>query len=129
MSHSGDPRPGVRLLAARLLRGIGGPAAAERLIRLAGDDDSAVRVAASEALGYLNHWLAAPTIAKLLDDPESRVRLAAALALDRLGPAGELLLRRARAKGSERASAAASRILDDPSRATFAIPAAVSAEG
>ena len=126
MSHAGDPRPGVRLLAARLLRGIGGPSAAERLTRLAGDTDMAVRVTASEALGYLNHWVAAPTIAKLLDDPESRVRLEAALALDRLGPAGELLLRRARSKGSERASAAASRILDDPSRAPYPLSPAVS---
>lgn len=111
-----DGRPEVRLLVARLLRGIGGPAAAEHLTRMASDTAPKVREAAIEALGHLNHWTASPVIAKLLDDPVARVRLSAALALDRLGPTGELLLRRAKGKGSERAAAAASRILDDASR-------------
>lgn len=116
VAHVDDARPEVRVLVARVLRGIGGPAAADYLVRLAKDPAPPVRVVAVEALGYLNHWVASPAIAGLLDDPVSRVRLAAALALDQLGPAGELLLRRARNKGSEVAAAAASRILDDPSR-------------
>lgn len=114
--HHRDERPEVRLLVARLLRGIGGPAAGEHLTRMASDTAPKVREAAIEALGHLNHWIASPVIAKLLDDPVARVRLSAALALDQLGPTGELLLRRAKGKGSERAATAASRILDDPSR-------------
>lgn len=115
-----DPRPEVRLLVARLLRGIGGPAAADYLVELAIDESERVRETAIEALGFLNHWPASAAIGRMLDDPVSRVRLSAAVALDRLGPTGELLLRRARAKGSEVASAAARRILDDPSRAARA---------
>lgn len=123
VAHEGDARADVRLLVARLLRGIGGPDAAAALLRLIRDDDHRVRAAAAEALGYLSHWVASPPIAKLLDDPEPRVRLAAALALDQLGPTGELLLRRARTKGSVAAAAAAARILDDPSRAAAQVPA------
>lgn len=115
-AHLDDRRPDIRLLVTRLLRGIGGPTAAEYLVTLAADPDARVRESAVEALGYLNHWVASPAVAALLDDPESRVRLSAALALDRLGPTGELLLRRAKTRGSERAAAAASRILDDPAR-------------
>jgi HEAT repeat protein len=121
--HHGHESPEVRLLVARLLRGIGGPAAGDQLMRLATDPSPKVREVALEALGYLNHWVASGPVAKLLDDPVSRVRLSAALALDRLGPTGELLLRRARSKGSEQAAAAASRILDDPSRVAPAIGA------
>jgi HEAT repeat protein len=117
IEHHDDPNPDVRLLVTRLLRGIGGPVAAEHLVRFTADASPKVREAALEGLGYLNHWVASPAIAKLLDDPVSRVRLAAALSLDQLGPTGELLLRRARSKGSEVAAAAASRILDDPSHA------------
>jgi HEAT repeat protein len=119
-AHLDDRRADVRLLVTRLLRGIGGPAAAEYLMKLAADPDAKVRESAVEALGYLNHWVASPIVAALLDDPVSRVRLAAALALNQLGPTGELLLRRAKTRGSERAQAAASRILDDPSRRTAA---------
>ena len=115
--HLDHPSAAVRLLIARLLRGIGGREAADHLVRLTADPAPRVREAAAEALGYLNHWTASGPVAKLLEDPESRVRLAAALALDQLGPTGELLLRRSKMKGSERAAAAASRILDDPSRA------------
>jgi hypothetical protein len=123
IAHARDLQPQVRLLVARLLRGIGGAAAAQELMRLSADPDPKVRAVAAEAIGYLNHWVASTTVAKLLDDEESRVRLAAALALDRLGPPGELLLRRTRSKGSERAAAAASRILDDPSRAAALLAA------
>ena len=112
-----DPRPAVRLLAARLLRGISGPDAAEQLSRLLADEDPRVRAAAADGIAFLSHWKASPSVARLLDDPDSRVRIAGALSLAQLGPAGELLLRRIRSKGSERAARAAARMLDDPSRA------------
>lgn len=114
--HASDPRPAVRLLAARLLRGISGPEAATPLTRLLADDDPKVRAAAADGIAYLNHWTSATAVARLLDDPDSRVRIAGAASLAQLGPAGELLLRRARSRGSERAAIAASRMLDDPSR-------------
>ena len=117
LKRATDPRPAVRLRVTRLLRGIGGADAVDQIGRMTTDSDPLVRAAAAEALGYLNQWTAVSIIARLLDDSISRVRLAAAVSLDQLGPAGELLLRRARAKGSAPAAAAASRILDDPSRA------------
>ena len=117
LAHIADPRPDARFLVARLLRGIGGPAAADQLTALLRDGSESVREAAAEALGFLNHWPAAPAVAALLNDSVSSVRLSAAGALDRLGPPGELLLRRAKSRGTETASAAARRILDDASRA------------
>ena len=117
VAHSADPRPTVRLLAARLLRGISGPDAAEHLARLLADADPKVRAAAAEGIAYLNHWTAATSVARLLDDSDARVRIAGAASLAQLGPAGELLLRRIRSKGSERAATAAARMLSDPSRA------------
>jgi HEAT repeat protein len=114
--HTADPRPAVRLLAARLLRGVSGPEAADHLTRLLADTDATVRIAAAEGIAFLNHWTASPAVLRLLDDDDSRVRIAGAASLAQLGPAGELLLRRSRSKGSERAALAASRVLDDPSR-------------
>lgn len=116
MAHLADPRATARLLVARLLRGIGGPVASEKLLELLDDPDESVRETAAEALGYLSHWPGAGRIAKLLDDPVSSVRLAAANALGQLGPPGELLLRRARLRGSAHASLAAGRVLEDATR-------------
>jgi hypothetical protein len=116
MAHRDDPRPAARLLVARLLRGIGGPVAAEALVTMLADADESVREAAAEALGYLNHWPASAAIARLLDDPASSVRLASAGSLGQLGPPGELLLRRARLRGSPHAAIAAGRILEDVAR-------------
>ena len=115
-AHVTDRRAEVRRLVARLFRGMGGAVAAAALTDMLRDDADVVREAAAEALGFLNYWPASPTVAGLLDDSVSRVRLAAALSLDRLGPPGELLLRRARVRGSNVAAMAARRILDDPSR-------------
>ncbi len=111
-----NPVPLARLLVARLLRGIGGPAASGHLVTLLNDVDASVREGAAEALGYLTHWPAAAAIARLLDDPDSSVRLAAAGALAQVGPPGVLFLRRAERHGSEYAAIAAARILDDTAR-------------
>jgi len=111
-----DPHPRIRCLLARLLRGLGGAVASERLVEMLKDGDDSVREAAAEALGFLNHWPAAPVVAALLDDPSSRVRLAGAVALGRFGAPGELFLRRALTRGSDVAVAAAMRILEDPVR-------------
>jgi hypothetical protein len=116
-----NPDPRVRRLVAKLLRNVGGPVAADYHVRILRDPAERLREVVVEAIGFLNHWTASPAVAKLLDDPASRVRLAAARALDCLGPTGELLLRRAKLKGSENASAAARRILDDPSRSPVVI--------
>lgn len=88
--------PPVRVRAARLLRAIGAPAALDRLAEMLGDASADVRAAAATALGTAGHWPAASAVARLLDDEAWEVRTAASVALQRLGPPGELLLRRAR---------------------------------
>lgn len=111
----------VRCLVARLFRGMGGAFATTQLTEMLDDTDAAVREAAVEALGFLNHWSSSPVVAARLEDGSSRVRLAAALALDRFGAPGELFLRRAIARGSDAARAAAHRIINDPSRSAMLV--------
>ncbi|HEX6117617.1 MAG TPA: HEAT repeat domain-containing protein [Solirubrobacterales bacterium] len=88
------PDPAVRARAASLAAAIGGPEAVESLVLMLGDGDPEARAAAATGLGHLGRWEQAASVAGLLGDPEWRVRRAAALALRRMGPTGELLLRR-----------------------------------
>jgi HEAT repeats len=87
--------PAVRLRAVSLTGAVGGPAAAETLVAALDDGDPAVRAAAAQGLGSLGHWRAAARLGGLLGDDRFAVRSAAASALLRMGPTGELMLRRA----------------------------------
>lgn len=89
------PQPVVREAAFRALGTAGGPEAADRLIEGLEDPDAEVRTAAARALGELEHWPAGPGLVKALADPAWDVRAASGRALVRIGPPGELLLRRA----------------------------------
>ncbi|MFO7895095.1 MAG: HEAT repeat domain-containing protein [Longimicrobiales bacterium] len=88
------PVPEVRELAYRALGGTGSRDAADRLEQGLEDPDTSARAAAAAALGELEHWPAGPRLARALSDPAWDVRAAAGRALVRLGPPGELLLRR-----------------------------------
>ncbi|WP_028067785.1 HEAT repeat domain-containing protein [Solirubrobacter soli] len=90
-----DPDAVVRSWAARVLGGLGGDEHAAAVVERLADEDAEVRAAAAVALGRLGHWPSAPAVAALLTDRDWNVRRSAALALRALGPAGELLLRRA----------------------------------
>lgn len=108
---------GIRVAAARLLGGIGGAGAAERLIALLGDGEARVRAAAAQALGRMQHWPAASLLAERLRDRTWRVRREAALALRAIGAPGALFLRRA-LKGDDRFAAdMAQQVLDLPEAA------------
>jgi HEAT repeat protein len=85
----------VRSWAARVLGGLGGEEHAAAVVERLADENPEVRAAAAVALGRLGHWPSAPSVAALLTDRDWNVRRSAALALRALGPAGELLLRRA----------------------------------
>ncbi len=89
------PSPAVREAAFRALGTAGGHDAADRLIEGLEDPDAEVRTAAARALGELEHWPAGPGLVKALADPSWDVRAASGRALIRIGPPGELLLRRA----------------------------------
>lgn len=93
LSHHGDPM--VRRGAYRALGMTGGAEAAARLEAALEDRFAPARAAAAEALGVMGHWPAARRLAGSLGDPSWDVRSAAGQALIRLGPPGELLLRRA----------------------------------
>jgi HEAT repeat protein len=99
----------VRAAAARLLAAIASPEAAETLSSLLADPDPGVRVAAARGAGRGGAWKEAAALAPLLGDENWTVRDAAARALERLGPTGRLLLRRA-ARGGD---PLASRVLDE----------------
>jgi HEAT repeat protein len=58
------------------------------------DPETSVRAAAAVALGEMGHWPAGPYLVKRLGDPAWDVRAAAGRALVRIGPPGELLLRK-----------------------------------
>ena len=92
---TGSPDPSVRQRAAALAASIGGPQAAAALVTMLRDPHPDARAAAAQGLGHLAHWPAAASVATLLDDGSWQVRYAAARALTRMGPTGELLLRRA----------------------------------
>lgn len=86
--------PAVRAAAFRVLGATGGRDAADRLERGLEDRDPAVRAAAATALGELGHWPSGPRLVRALEDRAWDVRFASGRALVRLGPPGELLLRR-----------------------------------
>jgi len=90
-----DAHPRTRALAAQLVAGIGGGAAATALMALLDDPAPEPRAAAACGLGALGHWPAAAPLAARLRDPAWIVRRDSALALRGLGAPGILLLRRA----------------------------------
>lgn len=99
--------PGLRARAARVVAAAGGSRAAPALVAALRDPDADVRAAAASGLGDLGHWNSAAAVAPLLRDPSWRVGSAAATALTRMGPTGELFLRRAaRTSGSGEADMA-----------------------
>jgi HEAT repeat protein len=113
-----SPDPEVRSRAAELAAAIGGPQAVRALELLAADQDPEVRAAAAAGLGHLGHWQAATNVAGLVGDANWRTRRAAALSLRRMGPTGELLLRRfSRAKGAS----------SDTARSALELPPAAAA--
>jgi hypothetical protein len=74
----------TRRSAAQAPGTIGGPGAAETLIRALGDEHSEVRKAAAGALGQLRDWCALTHLLDLLRDTHGEVRKAAVGALGRL---------------------------------------------
>ncbi|MFW5947304.1 MAG: HEAT repeat domain-containing protein [Gemmatimonadota bacterium] len=102
----------VRAAAFRALGLAGGREAAERLERGLGDPDAGARAAAASSLGELAHWQAGPALARALGDTSWDVRAAAGRALLRIGPPGELLLRRVMKRGDGFAADMARHALD-----------------
>jgi HEAT repeat protein len=92
MLHS--DRAAIRCRAAEVVAGAGGDRSARALIAAIDDPAPEVRAAAADGLGWGHHWMAAGPLAGALRDDSWDVRRAAGLALRRLGPAGELMLRR-----------------------------------
>ena len=89
-----SPETGVRARAATVLGALGGDAAAGLLESLLGDPEATVRGCAAAGLGHIGHWPAAAALARLLRDRAWVVRRSAGEALLRLGPPGQLMLRR-----------------------------------
>jgi HEAT repeats len=109
--------PAVRTGAAELLGALGGTVGAEMLEALLDDDVPQVRVAAAHGLGKTAQWTAAPGLAARLGDPDFDARRAAALALRRMGPSGELWLRRSLRSPNAASRAIAQQVLDLPAEA------------
>lgn len=86
--------PEVRRAAFRAMATTGGRDVAKRLVEGLDDADAEARSAAAAAIGELGHWQAGPALVDALSDPAWDVRAAAGRALVRIGPPGELLLRR-----------------------------------
>lgn len=89
------PSARVREMAFRALGTAGGEESTGRLVEGLEDPDIGARAAAAQALGELGHWQAGPSLIRALRDEAWDVRAAAGRALVRIGPPGELLLRRA----------------------------------
>ena len=104
--------PAVRSAAAALAAAIGGVEAGAMLDRLIDDPEPGVRCAAARGLGHLARWRSAAAVDRLLEDPRWRVRHEAAAALRRMGPTGELLLRRRAQSGGDAAMSAARSALE-----------------
>lgn len=92
---SRDPSAECRARAAQLLAAVGGTAPLLVLESLLDDPAGRVRAAAALGLGILQHWPASERLAAMLRDRDFEVRRGAALGLQRLGAAGELVLRKA----------------------------------
>lgn len=90
-----DPSAECRARAAQVLASVGGTAPLLVLEELLDDPSARVRAAAALGLGTLQHWPVAERLASLLRDRDFEVRRSAALGLQRLGPPGELVLRKA----------------------------------
>lgn len=112
LRYTEHPRDETRVAAAKLLTALGGESCAARLTALLDDPSPLVRATAARGLGSLAVWRSAPALGARLDDDVHSVRVAAAAALQRLGPPGTLVLRRASSRGSERASAVARHSLE-----------------
>jgi len=90
-----DPSAECRAAAAQVLGAVGGTAPLLVLESLLDDPAGRVRAAAALGLGMLQHWPASERLAAMLRDRDFEVRRGAALGLQRLGAAGELVLRKA----------------------------------
>jgi HEAT repeat protein len=86
---AGDPKPEVRISAARALGAVGGP---DDVAALTSFTESArpieLRRAVVQALGELGHPDAAPVLSWLLSDPDVRLAQHSGDALVQLGPVG-----------------------------------------
>jgi HEAT repeat protein len=109
-----SPDPRVRHRAVQLLGALGGEDAFQALVTCLDDPAPEVRAAAARALGAGRQWSAGASIAAALRDPSWEVRQEAGIALLRLGPAGELLLRRMLADGDSFARDMSQLMLDLP---------------
>jgi HEAT repeats len=105
---------GLRRRAIELLGALGGERAVEMLVSGLHDQCDEVRAVAARALGSGQHWRTAGDLAAALHDPSWAVRHEAGIALRRLGPSGELLLRRMLADDDESARDMARLMLDLP---------------
>jgi hypothetical protein len=95
LACSHHEQPATRAAAAELLGQLGGPEAIARLQQMLSQDAAPeVQAAAAQALGTLNHWEVCGPLASMLQSPAWQVRYAAACALRKLGPPGELFLRK-----------------------------------
>lgn len=109
-----SPDPSVRHRAVELLGALGGERAAGALVAHLDDPAAEVRATAARALGAAHQWSAGGGLAAALRDPSWEVRHEAGIALRRLGPAGELLLRRMLADDDRFARDMAQLMLDLP---------------
>ncbi|WP_210494260.1 HEAT repeat domain-containing protein [Patulibacter sp. SYSU D01012] len=109
-----DPLPATRARAATLAARTAIDDAADELVALLDDPEPVVRAAACRALGEAQHWPAGARLRAALADPVWTVRHAAGEALERLGPAGTLLLRRTLDDGAPAARDMARRMLALP---------------
>ncbi len=94
-SHLQAEKTDTRIMVARGLALGSAKEAADMLANMLADESAGVRAEAASSLGRLRAVNKASAIAQLLGDPSWDVRRNAALALDKIGPAGALLLRRA----------------------------------
>lgn len=90
-----DPSAAVRAQACALVARTAADEGGPTLLALADDASPQVRAAACTALGVAQHWPAGGALRRALRDDAWDVRHAAAVALERLGPPGTLLLKRA----------------------------------
>jgi HEAT repeat protein len=95
LTRADDHDPLVRAGVARLVGGLGGPAATRALERLLADRDERVRAMAASGIGRLGYWPAGPALVGRLADASWEVRRRSALALRALDAPGRLLLTRA----------------------------------
>lgn len=110
--HHADPV--IRCHAIAVIGDLGGERGVAALTAALEDESDDVRACAARGLGQGRHWSAAARLAECLRDSSWQVRGEAGAALRRLGPAGELLLRRSLNDGDRFARHMARLMLDRP---------------